>query len=404
MPSATGRGHRPHPTDAPRRDARAVAAEALVRIEDGAYANLVLPHVLERADLSGPDRHFATELVYGTTRMRRACDWLVDRFVMRPPDAETRTVLRLGAYQLEFLGTPPHAAVSATVAIAPRRTRGMVNAVLRRVAAAGRVASWPGEGVRLSYPDWIVDRLTTDLGPEQAAAALARMNEAPEVTSREDGYVQDRASQWVAGVVGTGPGLVADLCAAPGGKATAIAGGGLADLASRTVVPTVIAADVRPSRARLIAGNVARLSLTNVDVLVGDAARPPLRPRSVDRVLVDAPCSGLGVLRRRPDARWRIEEDQIASLAALQRVLLDAAVALVRPGGLLVYSVCTLTAAETLEVDSWLASTYPDLEPVSLGGPWRPAGRGGRLLPQDEDTDGMFVLALRAPGPVGARP
>lgn len=396
MPSATGRGHRPHPSDAPRRDARAVAVEALLRIEDGAYANLVLPHVLERADLSGQDRHFATELVYGTTRMRRACDWLVDRFVMRPPDAETRAVLRLGAYQLEFLGTPPHAAVSATVAVAPRRTRGMVNAVLRRVAAAGRGAPWPGEGVRLSYPDWIVDRLITDLGPEQAAAALARMNVAPDVTSREDGYVQDRASQWVAGVVGTGPGVVADLCAAPGGKATAIAGG--ADLASP---PIVIAADVRPSRARLIADNVARLGLTNVDVLVGDAAKPPLRPRSIDRVLVDAPCSGLGVLRRRPDARWRIEEDQIAPLAALQRVLLDAAVALVRPGGLVVYSVCTLTAAETLEIDSWLAVTHPDFEPVALGAPWRPAGRGGRLLPQDEDTDGMFVLAVRAPGPGG---
>lgn len=406
MPSATGRGHRPHPTDAPRRDARAVAVEALLRIEDGAYANLVLPHVLERADLSGPDRHFATELVYGTTRMRRACDWLVDRFVMRPPDAETRAVLRLGAYQLEFLGTPPHAAVSATVAVAPRRTRGMVNAVLRRVAAAGRGAAWPGEAVRLSYPDWIVDRLTTDLGSELAAAALARMNVAPEVTSREDGYVQDRASQWVAAVVGAGPGRVADLCAAPGGKATAIAGGGPGGgaAASRGVLPTVIAADVRPSRARLIADNVARLALTNVDVLVADAAAPPLRPRSVDRVLVDAPCSGLGVLRRRPDARWRIEEDQIAPLAALQRVLLDAAVALVRPGGLVVYSVCTLTAAETLDVDDWLATTHPDLEPVALGAPWRPAGRGGRLLPQDEDTDGMFVLALRAPGPDSRHP
>ena len=399
VPSATGRGHRPHPTDAPRRDARAVAVEALLRIEDGAYANLVLPHVLERADLSGPDRHFVTELVYGTTRMRRACDWLVDRFVMRPPDQETRAVLRLGAYQLQFLGTPPHAAVGATVAVAPRRTRGMVNAVLRRVATAGRGAPWPGDGVRLSYPDWIVDRLTTDLGAEQAAGALARMNVAPEVTSRDDGYVQDRASQWVAGVVGTGPGLVADLCAAPGGKATAIAGA--AALASP---PTVIAADVRPSRVRLIADNVARLALTNVDVLVADAAKPPLRPRSVDRVLIDAPCSGLGVLRRRPDARWRIEEDRIAPLAALQRVLLDAAVALVRPGGLVVYSVCTLTAAETVEVDSWMAVTHPDFEPVALGAPWRPAGRGGRLLPQDEDTDGMFVLAMRAPGSGGTRP
>ncbi|HEY2429655.1 MAG TPA: transcription antitermination factor NusB, partial [Acidimicrobiales bacterium] len=106
----------------PRRDPRALAVEALVRIEDGAYANLVLPHLLDRSGLSPVDRHFATELVYGATRMRRACDWLVDRFVMRAPDPATRAALRLGAYQLEFLGTPPHAAVGATVEVAPART------------------------------------------------------------------------------------------------------------------------------------------------------------------------------------------------------------------------------------------------------------------------------------------
>ena len=115
--------------------ARAVARDALVRIErDGAYANLVLPSVLGRCGLDERDRGFVTELVYGVTRMRRALDWLVDRFVNRDPDLATRTVLRLGAYQLVWLGTPAHAAVSATVAVAPPRTKGLVNAVLRRVS------------------------------------------------------------------------------------------------------------------------------------------------------------------------------------------------------------------------------------------------------------------------------
>lgn len=385
VPSTHGRRH---PPQAPRRDARAVAVEALLRIEDGAYANLVLPHVLERSDLSAQDRHFATELVYGTTRMRRACDWMVDRFVMRPPDPDTRAVLRLGAYQLAFLRTPPHAAVSATVAVAPGRTRGMVNAVLRRVASAGP-PDWPSDAVGLSYPDWIVATLDRDLGAASARLALERMNVAPEVTTRDDGYVQDRASQWVAALLGDGPGRVGDLCAAPGGKATAIAGQGAS---------VVVAADVRPSRARMVAENVGRLGITNVAVVVGDGAAPPMRSGAFDRLLIDAPCSGLGVLRRRPDARWRIDERDVGALAALQRVLLDAAARLVRPGGLLVYSVCTLTAAETVDVDSWMASTFPAFEAVPPPAPWRPAGRGGRLLPQDEDTDGMFALALRAPG------
>ena len=132
--------------------ARSLAVEVLGRIErDSAYANLVLPAALARSDLSPADRGMATDLVYGTTRMRRACDLLVDRFVEVPPDPTTRILLRLGAYQLAFGGVAPHAAVSETVALAPRRTRGFVNAVLRKVAASE--VSWPSPAVRLRYPD-----------------------------------------------------------------------------------------------------------------------------------------------------------------------------------------------------------------------------------------------------------
>ena len=124
------------------------------RIEaDGAYANLVLGAMLERSQLSDMDRRIATELVYGTTRMRRACDAVIDRFITKPPDPATRTLLRLGAYQLEFAGVPPHAAVGETVALAPKRVRGFVNAVLRRASVTDMV--WPSEFARLSYPDWI---------------------------------------------------------------------------------------------------------------------------------------------------------------------------------------------------------------------------------------------------------
>jgi 16S rRNA (cytosine967-C5)-methyltransferase len=133
-------------------------------------------------------------------------------------------------------------------------------------------------------------------------------------------------------------------------------------------------------------------------VVAADAAAPPFVPGSFDRVLVDAPCSGLGTLRRRPDARWRIDADAPERLAALQRRLVDASAELLRPGGHLVYSVCTLTDAETLAIDDHLAGARPDLQPVPPpGDPWRPHGRGARLLPQAADTDGMYLLHLQRP-------
>ncbi|HUF33154.1 MAG TPA: transcription antitermination factor NusB [Acidimicrobiales bacterium] len=368
-------------------DARRLAADALIAIEDGAYANLLLPSMLADSGLTMRDRGFATELVYGTTRMRRACDHLVDRFVMRQLDPPTRAALRLGAYQLQMLGTPAHAAVSATVEVAPRRSRGLVNAVLRRVSTAP--VEWPSEAVRLSYPDWVLDRLTDDLGHDDAVAALEQMNEAPEVSERPDGYTQDLASQWVAASVGAAAGeRVADICAAPGGKATFMAGTGA----------VVLASDINPARVAMVAGNAEATGAETVHVAVADGRRAPWRPGAFDHVLVDAPCSGLGVLRRRPDARWRVGPEEVIRLAALQRELLDAAVALVAPGGTLTYSVCTLTASETVEVDAWLGERHPVLEALPAPGePWRPHGRGALLLPQAAGTDGMGLLRLRRP-------
>ncbi|MBX3287025.1 MAG: rRNA cytosine-C5-methyltransferase [Actinobacteria bacterium] len=378
-------GTKSHPPDA-----RRVAVEALVRIErDGAYANLVLPKLLERSRLAERDRAFATQLVYGTVRARRACDWFVDRFALGELDPEVRAALRLGTFQLRILGTPAHAAVSATVDTVPRRARGLVNAVLRKVAEADD--AWPSEAVRLSYPDWVVDRLVADLGPEDAVGALEAMNGAAAAVERADGYTQDPASQWVARAVGARPGeLVLDLCAAPGGKATALAGDGA----------KVVAADRRVARAGLITGNRARVGLDphQLAVLAADGLHPPFAPGAFDRVLVDAPCSGLGSLRRRPDARWRLDPEAPERLAELQRGLLGAAAPLVRPGGTLVYSVCTLTEAETTAVAEAFAADHPGWQPVPVpGSPWASWGTGALLLPQAAGTDGMALFGWRAP-------
>ena len=400
--SATGGGRRPGRRTGPSNggggtpagvEARRLAVDALVRIEaEGAYANLLLPTLLDRSRLDRRDRGFVTELVYGVTRMRRSCDWLVDRFLPDPEriDPIARNWLRLGAFQLAFLATPAHAAVGATVESAPAKLKGLLNAVLRKVAT-GLPVAWPDEATRLSQPDWILQRLVEDLGPQEASAALEAMNRPPSVTTRDDGYVQDQASQWVADAVGAAPGdRVLDMCAAPGGKATAMATGGA----------TIVAADARPGRVGLVVANAGRLGLDDgrVVALAADGTRPPFPAASFDKVLLDAPCSGLGALRRRPDARWRITEADVAVLADLQRHLVDAALGLVRPGGELTYSVCTLTHAESEGIDRHLAETRPEVEALPAPpGPWQPLGRGALLLPQSADTDGMYLLRVRVP-------
>lgn len=354
---------------------RRTAIDALQRIDaDGAYANLATNAILDRSGLEDRDRRFVTELVYGTCRMTRACDHLIDRHRRGDVSARVRAALRLGTYQLAFARVAAHASVDATVSAAPRPARGLVNAVLRRVAADVRDGiTWPSAGVQLSYPDWVVHEYQQFLGAERAHVALAAMNEPATTHVRDDGYVQDLASQGVVDAVGATAGeRVLDLCAAPGGKATGMAAGG-AD---------VVAADLGVGRLSLVVDNAARLGV-RLPVVAATGTHPPFPAGSFDRVLVDAPCSGLGVLRRRPDARWRIDADAPSRLAALQVELLEAAGPLVAPGGLLAYSVCTLTTAETDDVVGAL-----DL----------PAGFvfGERTVTApDAQRDGMFVATWR---------
>jgi 16S rRNA (cytosine967-C5)-methyltransferase len=161
----------------------------------------------------------------------------------------------------------------------------------------------------------------------------------------------------------------------------------------------VVASDLRPGRAARVRDAAARLGLQSVQVMAADGGRLPLRDLRFDRVLLDAPCSGLGVLRCRPEARWRLDPADIGRVAALQRELLAAAVASVRPGGLVAYCVCTLTREETLDIDAWAAAEFPAFTAVpGPGAPWRTHGRGALLLPTAAGTDGMFLLLLRAPG------
>jgi 16S rRNA (cytosine967-C5)-methyltransferase len=429
-------------TESPRR----TALEALMRVEHGAFAHILVPEMLRQRQYEPRDRALVTELVYGTVRMRRAVDYLLAGVADRPLDSleeRVRAALRLGAYQL-LVGIPPHAAVGETVNLVGARARGFTNGVLRALARKGPPWALPvGDdidaiGTRTSHPNWIVAMLVDTFGTEAAVATLELNDEPPPLTLRvnpqratpeastaelraaglevraglldpnalvvrhsgdltrlaavREGRVtpQDQASQAVVQVLDPQPGdRVFDVAAAPGGKATAAAermgGDGV-----------VVAADLHPGRVRTVMRAATRVGLGDVVVpLVADGTVPPIRDGVFDKVLLDAPCSGLGVLRRRPDARWRIQPEDVATLADLQRRLLAAAACTVRPGGRLVYSVCTLTPAETSSIDAWAEDALPGFEALDPPArPWRPCGRGALLLPSDARTDGMYVLAL----------
>lgn len=427
-----------------RQTARTVALEAIRRVVDeGGYSTIVVPGALGRSRLDERDRAFATDLAFGTIRHLPAIDWALDRVASRPvarmsPGA--RTVLRLGAYQVLFTDIAPHAAVGETVGLARDRERGFVNAVLRRLAA--EPPSWPeqadaaGLAVRSGLSTWAVQELerllpsdevgpaaealasraslclrtnTSAITPERFEQALRDAGHEPRISSldascflleggdpaRLPGFdrgwfaVQDEASAFVVRVLDPQPGdRILDACAAPGGKAVYAASLAGSD-------GTVVAADLHPGRAGLIVRASRRLDVRAL-VLAQDATAPAL-DASFDRILVDAPCSGLGSARRRPELLWRNKKEELSRLARSQVAVVSAVAPLLAPGGRLVYSVCTFPRAETDAVADAIVRHTGDLEPVSIDGPGGPAPRI-RLWPHRHGSDGMFVAAFRRTG------
>jgi 16S rRNA (cytosine967-C5)-methyltransferase len=396
--------------------ARAAAYETVLRVfEQEAYADRAFPTAA--AGLDQRDRAFAQRLAYGTIERVRTLDYAIDQLGRRPVrklDPPVRTALQLGAYELAFMQTPRHAAVNEAVELVRRagleRAVAFTNAVLRRVADGIEplLESLPEGALKLSYPDWVEQVWTRDLGREDALALMRAQNEPPETVVRlvrgeikgeptdipgayrvervdekafGDGRIwpQSRGSQLAGLIVGAREGeRTLDLCAAPGGKATMLAG-------------EVTAVEKHPGRARELEENAARLGATSVSVVTADALELPPELRDYDRALVDAPCSGLGVLASRPDLRWRGEP-----LPELQLALLRAAADRVRPGGTIVYSVCTLNADENEAVVD-----ASGLAPEPLGKEWPEFAHPMRpefLLtrPDVHRTSGFFIAKLRS--------
>jgi 16S rRNA (cytosine967-C5)-methyltransferase len=421
--------------------ARGVALEAVLRVcEEGAYSSRVVPALLGRSGLDRRDRAFAAEIAYGTLRRLLALDWAIGQRASRPLQRmgpRARAVLRIGAYQLLVAGIPAHAAVAESVGLAGDRERGFVNAVLRRLAA--EPPAWPqGQddasiSVRTGMSAWAIRELRRVLRQpdevEVAAAGFAergplslhvnrcrtspgelrdrleaggvasapgRVNETCLLVDRGDptGFpgwaeglfaVQDQASAFVAEAVGASEGdRVLDACAGPGGKAAGLACAvGPAGL--------VVAADLHPGRARLVREGSARLGL-RPSVMAMDACRPAV-VAGFDRVLVDAPCSGLGSARRRPELLWRARKEELSSLARLQVAIVASVTDLLRPGGRLVYAVCTFPRAETDAAADAIVRHRPDLHPIAIEGP-DGSGERVRLWPHLHGCDAMFVAAF----------
>lgn len=449
---------------------RELALEVLCAIEKReAYANLSLGAALDRAGLSPVDRGFATELVYGVVRRRLTLDWVLGQCSTRPVGSLSpwvRNLLRLSLYQLLYLTrVPAEAACHEAVELAKRRGHrgiaGYVNAVLRSFLRGRDQLSWPDPetepvrylAVRESHPEWLVERWLSRLGFTETAELLAANNEPPPVALRvnrrrvtkegllaglaerglraegsqwalegvilrsrsgivEELYeiaeglaqVQDEASMLIAHLVAPVPGeRVLDAASAPGGKATH-----LAELMDDQ--GEVRALDIHPRKLDLIRQNAARLGLSIVRPEVRDAlGLNEVREfwQSFDRALLDAPCSGLGVLRRRPDARWRKKPGDVEVLAAQQRRLIRAVAATVRPGGRLVYSTCSTEPEEGEEVvEDFLREREGEflIRPAQqvLAERGVPAARvlsafNGpylRLWPHRHRTDGFFAACL----------
>ncbi|MGH3020513.1 MAG: transcription antitermination factor NusB [Gaiellaceae bacterium] len=393
--------------------ARQVALGVVRRVfDEDAYADRAFRAAAERLD--SRDRAFAMQLAYGTVQRVRTLDAAVEALGRRPVrklDPPVRAALRTGAYQLAYMdGVPAHAAVDETVELVRasglERAVGFTNAVMRRLAEGlpgflARLHEETPQAAALlhSYPDWVAETWWRELGPDDARALMRAQNEPPETAVRtpdgphvvdavppewlESGYAwpQSRGSQLAGAAVGVRAGeRVLDLCAAPGGKATQLAAAGA----------EVVAVEKHPGRARELEQNARRLRAERLIVVNADALALPDGLGTFDRALVDAPCSGLGVLNSRPDLRWRAEP-----LPELQLALLRAAVQRVRPGGTVAYSVCTIAAAENERVIDALGLPVDDLG--ALGPEFRHPRRPEFLLtlPHVHGTSGFFVARLR---------
>ena len=437
-------------------DARKAALTALERCRRaGAWSDAVLGSVMDTAGLQGADRGLCTVLCYGVIQNRSLLDYVIgqhSRLPLRKTEPKVLDILRISAFQLLMLDKiPASAAVNEAVRLAKTqgysRASGYVNAVLRKVAECRTIPEIPGEAVqrlsiRYSHPEWLTGELLSRLG-EAETEALLRQNNAPcpvtiqtnslktttqalkeslcsdgvETVSHPDipdcllseapgdltrteayreglFYVQDAAARFA--VLASAPKAgerILDLCAAPGGKsfAAAVCAQGRAE---------IVACDIHENKLRRIRDGAERLGFDCIRTHCGDArANRPEWNGGFDLVIADVPCSGLGVIRKKPDIRWK-DPAEFANLPGIQAAILENAARYVRPGGRLLYATCTVRSAENEDIVNAFYRTHADFAPLAFSSPWDGERAGGmlQLWPQRQGTDGFFTALMRRNG------
>ena len=440
--------------------ARETAIKVLQEVhEKGAYANVALAQALRRTEIEDQDRRFVTELVYGAVKAGDTLDWILQRYVNRPLKKIPpiiREILRLGLYQIFYLDkVPPSAACNTAVDLAKKYghkgVAGFVNAVLRTAVREPEKAAFPqGKGhateelaLKSQHPLWLVKHWVKEFGFEEASRLCDFDNESAQLCLRANtmkvgreallqelkdcgaeaeasawtpegvvvkshgaldklaplqegrAQVQDESSMLVAHVVAPQPGeFIIDCCSAPGGKTTHMA-------ALMGNKGRIVAGDIYEHKLERIRENAERLGLDIIEPLLLDAREVGARFQGqADRVLVDAPCSGLGVLRRKPDARWHKNQEELGALPELQLAILKSAAEAVKPGGVLVYSTCTIEQAENQAVVKAFLRENSAFK-LEKTGSFLPCESSHsedemvQLYPQRDGTDGFFIARLR---------
>ena len=405
----------------PLHNSRTACVQALQRWETSTtFADEVLHEALGASQFNVFDRSFLTETFYGILRHRSALDFLIRQLRDTELDPQTRQVLRLGFYQIFWMRVPHHAAVNETVNLAGR-AKGLVNALLRRAirektALDARLAA-AAPAIRYSHPEFLIERWERQFTPEGAARLCEWNNTPAEIYVRANGlkvtpgellqaahgaelaaahpralkvrqipyqwlvqglcYVQDPSTLMAVELLAPQPGeTVLDACAAPGGKTSY-----MAELMRNE--GRIVACDSSRTRLERLRENLVRLNVTHAEMRRVDwLARPiPFEPESFDRILVDAPCSNTGVIRRRVDVRWRLTPADFEHMPARQRRILDAVFPLLKPGGTLVYSTCSLEPEEDEQVAEAAAREIPGITLAEMR----------RCEPQRDATDGAFA-------------
>jgi len=437
---------------------RDAALSILLAIDKNqAYSNLLLSETIKRHKIEAKDRALLTEITYGTLQYKMTLDYYLEPFIRGSVDHWVRWLLRLSLYQIHYLTRiPPHAAVNEAVEIAKRRGHqgiaSMVNGILRSILRQG-VASTdeikdPIErlAIETSHPEWLVQRFVDNYGMEVATEMLQENNVPPVQTVRvnttkvnveeaitsleaegltakksdmmpeclhvtngqpartkafQEGLItiQDESSMIPANVLHPNPGMrVLDMCAAPGGKTTH-----LAEIMNNE--GSILATDLHPHKLDLIDHNTDRLGINIVETAPIDGRKAPdfLQPESFDAILVDAPCSGLGVMRRKPDIKYTKREEDLENLQKIQLALLDAATKVLKIEGKLVYSTCTVDKKENEGTVNAFLTAHPEMEAIQLESlPTKLAEKQAngmlQVFPQDFGSDGFFVAAFRKKG------